>query len=459
MVFGNGFGVLLASGFTGEKLFYLVTLLMVGVPYFLWAKVPWVRKAAPLVVVQIIIGIIGGPAVFGKLFPLEYGAVFNNSLLGALQGFAWFSIAVFGVKTGGELKLEKLSGRSFYLVANSTVIIPFILGAPLGFALFYSMPWVFGAKANALTAALGFGILLSVTALPVMAAALMDMGALHRNSASRALAYSVWNEVLLWLLVAIMFAVSAKEGASVTDCLITIGGAAIYTFFILKVARPWHEKLFARTVRVADDKSEAAPARPFIKTLSGMVYIVCALLASAIITDVIGVHYLIGAFLFGISLPKSVIEELEHSLFLVIEVCALPTFFMLTGLKTLFSFDDTRIWAMFGLLTAVTVIGKTLGTYFPERWWQQSRKWQAAKISTLMNMKGLMEVVFAQALLQEGIISSLTFSALILMAVFVTVLTKPFFVFFDRLDARDKVWLRGDEQVDARPTAAFTLAD
>ncbi|WP_199235406.1 cation:proton antiporter, partial [Azospirillum sp. TSA6c] len=155
------------------------------------------------------------------------------------------------------------------------------------------------------------------------------------------------------------------------------------------------------------------------------VVVTCAaLLASAAVTELIGLHYILGAFIAGSAMPRryaaAILDRLEHFATLIL----LPFFFTLTGLKVNLTLDDPAQWTVFALASLATIAGKMAGTTLPARWTGES--WpDALRLGTLMPCKGLMEVIVLTVLLEAGVLSGPCFSAMVLMAVAVTALTQP----------------------------------
>lgn len=89
------------------ELFLIAMTIILGVPYLVW-RVFRTDYWAPLVVVQIVTGILLGPGVLGKVFPDYYGTVFAPPVIGALNGIAWWAVMVFVWIAGIELDLREV---------------------------------------------------------------------------------------------------------------------------------------------------------------------------------------------------------------------------------------------------------------------------------------------------------------------------------------------------------------
>jgi Kef-type K+ transport system membrane component KefB len=179
------------------------------------------------------------------------------------------------------------------------------------------------------------------------------------------------------------------------------------------VARPVIAALFARLRR--DERAAG----------DGETILACAiLLASAVSTELLGLHYLIGAFAAGIIMPGEVKSRLAARLESVTVVVLLPFYFIVTGLKVTVNLQSADMLLFFVVVTLVASAGKILGTAIPARMCGQA--WpEALHLGALMQSKGLMEVLVLTILLDAGVISGAAFSAMILMALVTTALTIP----------------------------------
>lgn len=178
-------------------------------------------------------------------------------------------------------------------------------------------------------------------------------------------------------------------------------------------------------------------------TQGQLVLIICLLFLAALITDLIGVHYLLGAFVFGAVIPKTVVGAIQEKIEPVVLVILLPFFFMTTGLKTLFDISQKEVWALFALGLVISLIGKIISTSLAQHWSARSSWLESFKIGGFMQTKGLMDVIILNILFQAEIINSTAFSALLLVAVATTALTKPFMAIVDIIFNENKLSLPG----------------
>ncbi len=409
---------------TPVLLFLVQAILLIVVPFLLW-RLTSVKRVAPMVVIQILFGIALGPSLLGRVAPETWETLFAQASLAPLAGLSWLAVVLFAFLTGLHLDVTEFrgKGRAFAAVSLSSLAVPTALGAALGLWIAGAMPGMAGPAASPGLFAAGFGVCLGVTALPVLGAILREMGLLEQRVGRLALGYAAVNDALLWVLVtAVLTWAGGGGGERVTwVAALGVGYLAISAF----LARPLLERLFAR---VSPDGRVGDTA--IVLTCAG-------LLASAAVTEAIGLHYILGAFVAGTVMPKrlahAVLDRLEHFATLVL----LPFFFTLTGLRVAIDLSHPGQWTVFAAATAVTVAGKLLGTALPAR--LSGESWADSwRLGTLMPCKGLMEVIVLTILLDAGVLSVAAFSALVLMAVATTALTQPMTLLAGRwADARD----------------------
>ncbi|CAO3405843.1 cation:proton antiporter domain-containing protein [Azospirillum largimobile] len=393
-------------------LFLMQALLLIAGPFLLW-RLGGGRHIAPMVVIQILFGVALGPSLLGRLVPDLWGVLFAPAALAPLSGLALMAVVFFAFLTGLHLDPADFRGRggAFATVALSSMVVPTLLGGALGWWLAGAFPEMTGTHATPGLFAAGFGICVGVTALPVLGAILREMGLLGDRVGRLALGYAAVNDALLWLLITAVLAWASAEGGGWAVARVGLLGFA-YVGVTVLVVRPLLDRLLER---VAPDGRMGDTA----------VVVTCAaLLSSAAVTELIGLHYILGAFVAGTAMPRryaaAILDRLEHFSTLIL----LPFFFTLTGLKVTLTLDDAAQWTVFGLATLVTLVGKMVGTTLPARLTGES--WpDALRLGTLMPCKGLMEVIVLTVLLEAGVLSGACFSAMVLMAVAVTALTQP----------------------------------
>ncbi|HYD69629.1 cation:proton antiporter [Azospirillum sp.] len=391
--------------------FLVQAILLIAVPFLLW-RLTGIKRVAPMVVVQILFGIALGPSVLGHLAPDLWGRLFAPASLAPLSGLAWLAVVFFAFLTGLHLDVTEFKGkgRAFAAVSLSSMLVPTALGVLAGLWIADAVPGMTGPKASPALFAAGFGICLGVTALPVLGAILREMGLVNHRVGQLALGYAAVNDAALWVLMTGVLAWGHGGGLDGMGWVLALG--LLYAGASLLVARP----LLERVMR------HAAPDGHFGDT--AVVATCAALLGSAAVTELIGLHYILGAFIAGLVMPKRVAESILHRLDPFATLVLLPFFFTLTGLKVTIDLGEPAQWTVFLVATLTTLAGKVLGTTLPARLTGES--WpDALRLGTLMPCKGLMEVIVLTILLEAGVLSLGCFSAMVLMAVATTALTQP----------------------------------
>jgi hypothetical protein len=248
-------------------------------------------------------------------------------------------------------------------------------------------------------------VCIAVTALPVLAAILREMGLIGTRLGQTALALAAVNDAALWLVLAVLLALAAGSAAEV---LATLGLAALWLGVMVGVVRPLLARLAA---------GEGAEERMLVAA-------VATAIASAASAEAIGIGYIIGAFAAGTLMPLRCRAALLARLEPVAATILLPFFFMATGLKALIEPGEPVFLALLALATLATVAGKVVGTALPAR--AAGEPWSfALALGALMQAKGLMEVVVLAVLHDAGLIGTTLFSVMVAMAMVCTVIAAP----------------------------------
>jgi Kef-type K+ transport system membrane component KefB len=308
------------------------------------------------------------------------------------------------------LRLDVEHVRSARRVAITTsvvsIAVPFLLGTVLALNLSARLapPGV-----QPLTFALFVGVALSITAFPVLARILNDHRLLTTRLGSLAIACAAVDDVTGWLILAVLTALSRPGNAYLVG-LKTLGLFVVYLMFMIAVVRPVLRQVGSRP----------QPARD-------LAIVILVMAVSALATEAIGVHVLFGAFFAGLMLPRSApIERVfRQRIEPAIVTVFLPVFFAFTGLRTSVRLvDSAALWVDFGLILMVAVAGKAGAAAIAAR--VVGLTWRdATALGILLNTRGLVELVVLNIGMDLGILSSVMFSLLVLMALVTTGMTSP----------------------------------
>ncbi|MGW7363236.1 cation:proton antiporter [Streptomyces sp. NPDC054841] len=363
------------------------------------------RLGQPAVIGEVLAGIALGPTLFhgaisDALFPGT-----TRPLLGAL---AAVGVAVFMFIVGLEwdAALIRGSGAIAPTVSLSSIVLPFGLGTALGLYLMNDH-----GAGNKTAFMLFMGIAMSITAFPVLARILTDRGMSRTPLGVVALACASIDDVLAWSLLAGVVAISGSTGPDQWRILLAIP----YLLGMLFLLRP--------ALRRMADRRTSLRLTPTV-----FACVLAGLLLSAAATEWLGLHYIFGAFLFGVVLPRSGTERLRREvhdrLGQMSGTLLLPVFFLVAGLKVDLSGLDASGLGDLGLILLVAVGGKFVGAFAAARLNRMPVR-QSAALATLMNTRGLTELIVLNVGLQLGFIRQELYSLMVVMAVVTTAMAGP----------------------------------
>lgn len=378
------------------EVFLLAMLLIFVAPYLVW-RLGKTDYFAPLVVVQIIMGILLGPGVLGAAFPEYHKFVFNPDVVKTLNGIAWWGVMLFVMLAGIELDLKKVwqYRRESVTTAGLSLGMPLLFGCAAAMLLMSYQGWM-GAKAANWQFMLGVGMACAVTALPVLVLLMEKLDILRQPMGQRILRYASLDDVAIWGVLALIMLDWERVGRQLGFLV----AFAVFTFLFrrLMVRIPHKDRWYVALIW---------------------------LIACSFGADWAGLHYMVGAFLAGVVMDADWFEQDKlDSLFKNVLLVLMPVFFLSTGLRTQWDLGGYSVFFVAGLLLFASVGGKLAGAHCAGRalgW----KKGEASIIGWLLQTKGLIEIIFANILLDKQIITNETFTALLLMAVGSTMLTIP----------------------------------
>jgi Kef-type K+ transport system membrane component KefB len=380
------------------------------------------RLRQPAVIGEIAAGLLLGPSLLGALWPEAYTFLFPTDSLDSLRLLSQLGVILFMFAVGLDVDTAHLRQRAPTAIAVShfSIVVPFLLGVTAALGLYKSYAPE-GVPFHSF--ALFMGIALSITAFPVLARVIEERGLTRTPLGTTALACAAVDDVTAWSLLAVVVTLVTAGGIG-WPLAAMILGLAIFIVVMIRVVRPWLDRLFG--------EAEAPLARP--QTAQVLV----VLLASAVVTELIGIHALFGAFLAGAIMPANhdFRQQLRERFETLSSVVLLPIFFAFTGLRTEVGLlNDAAAWAVCGGIILVAVAGKLLGSMLAARW--SGTNWQDAFVlGALMNTRGLMELVALNVGYDLGILSPRIFTMLVLMALVTTAMTGPLIDLASRSDVR-----------------------
>jgi Kef-type K+ transport system membrane component KefB len=402
---------------TPSTIFLVQAFVIVAVPVVL-LRVSGLKGLLPLVVVQIMVGIALGPSIFGKLAPDYFEMFTSPAMLSSLSGLASVGVLLFGLISGLHLDPGVFSGneRAFWPVAAANIAVPVTLGSLAGGWILARHPEELLPGVNPAEFMAAIGICITMNALPVLGAILGEMGLLGNRIGKLALGVAGVNNIVLWMFLGILLTAAAGhsgQGHGLPPIYLVVL-APLYLFLMVRVVRPRLGKMVMARMR-----DEVINARALM-VVGG------ATIASALATELMGLHYIIGAFLVGAIIPAKLHEAILDRLQVVTVALLMPFFFTLTGMRILIdpSSSSPVLLEMFIVTTAVAVVGIVGGTAAAAR--LNGEDWSTAfGLGSLLQSKGLTELIVLTILVDAQITSPRIFTAMILMALVSAALTMP----------------------------------
>jgi K+:H+ antiporter len=384
----------------------LVALTAVIVTGTILAKL-FARLGQPPVIGEVLAGIVLGPSVLGS----EASAIILPPTVAPSLGvIAQLGVLLYMFIVGLELNADLVRHRARATVATShaSILVPFLLGALLALGLY---PRLSSSEVSFTSFALFMGVAMSITAFPVLARILTDRRMTRSELGVVALSCAAADDVTAWCLLAFVVGVAK---ARVGWGLLVAGGTLAYIAFMVLLLRPILGRITARWEAEGPPPGKAA-------------FVFVALLVSALTTELIGIHAIFGAFLLGAVIPhdSAVARAFTRQLEPVVTTLFLPAFFALTGMRTQIGLvSSPEHWLVVGSIILVATVGKFGGSFVAAR--LTGLGWRdAAALGTLMNTRGLMELVVLNIGLDLKVISPTVFTMMVLMALATTMATSP----------------------------------
>jgi Kef-type K+ transport system membrane component KefB len=384
------------TAMTTTEIYLIAMAIIFTVPYLIW-RVFRTDYYAPLVVVQIIAGVLLGPGILGKVYPDYYAFVFSAPVVQSLNGVAWWAVMVFVWIAGIELDLRKAWAhrRETTITAGLALGTPLLFGCAVAAGMLMYEGWV-GVQGQRWQFVMGVGMACAVTALPILILLMEKLAILRQPIGQRILRYASLDDIAIWGVLALILMDWERVGRQAG--FLAAFAVLAYLFRKLMVWLPERDRWYA-----------------------GLIWlIICGFGA-----DWAGLHYMVGAFLAGAIMDSDWFNQehmdmLRHHVLLVM----MPVFFLSTGLRTDWSVGGEAVFIAAALLLVASVAGKLAGIHLAGK----VLKWapgESAIVGWLLQTKALIMIIFANILLDKHIITNETFTALLLMAIASTMLTVP----------------------------------
>jgi Kef-type K+ transport system membrane component KefB len=380
-----------------SEIFLIAMLIIFTLPYLVW-RVGRTEYYAPLVVVQIIGGILLGPGILGAIFPAYYKFIFNPQVIGQLNGIAQWAVMLFVWVAGIELDLKQAwsKRRETGVTAGLALAVPLAFGSAAAIGMLaYGGGWI-GPKGAPWQVVLGIGMACAVTALPILVLFMEKLEILRQPIGQRILRYASLDDVAIWGVLALILLDWNRVGRQ-AGFLVAFAVAAFAVRWVMR----------------------KIPARD--RWYVGLIWLAAAGFAA----DWSGLHFMVGAFLSGAVLDSDTFDRKQMDWFRNnILLAIMPVFFLSTGLRTTWTLGGLVVFGAAAALLVASVAGKLAGVQIAAKIlkWE---KGEAGVIGWLLQTKALIMIIFVNILLDKGTITSATFTATLLMAVASTMLSVP----------------------------------
>lgn len=370
------------------------------------------RIKMPIVMGEILLGIILGPTILGALSPEFSSWIFPKvgAAKIAMDGITSLAVVMLLFVAGMEVQLQVMlkQGKTAVYTSITSMIIPF----GLGFAAVWFLPGFFNFTPDRrLVYALFFGIAMAVSALPVITRILMDLNLFKTKVGMIIIAAAIFDDLTGWILFSFVLSLMGQEG-EITSIGFTIGMIFGFGLFMLIIGRyvinntlPWIQRKLSWPGGV-------------LSIALGLCFL------GASFTEYIGLHAILGAFIVGIAFGDSVhLQEREREIIyqFVTNVFA-PLFFVSIGFKVNFieNFDWPLVLLVFFLAVGCKVFGAALGGYMGGL-----TKRESLAVGFGLNARGAMEIILGTLALNAGLIDSKMFVALVVMALITSMMSGP----------------------------------
>lgn len=366
------------------------------------------------VVSEMIAGVLMGPSLMGWMFPEFSAYLFPAESKPILFSVAQLGLVLYMFLIGVEFDVDLIRKRvrSAASISIAGIVAPFILGGTLAYFIAHD-PQLFAEKTSSLEAVLFMGAAMAITAFPMLARIIFEQGLTKTSLGTLALAAGSIDDMAAWCVLAVVL---ASFNSDWSIAFLAIGGGVFFAIVCLTVLRRLLQPMGERV-----EKSGVISPDMLVFTLM-------LVMLGAWFTDFIQIYAVFGAFIMGVAMPRGKFAtELHRTMYPLTVALLLPVFFVYSGLNTKIGLVNTpALWGLTALVLLVAITGKGVACYLAARLSGEPHK-EAMGIGTLMNARGLMELIILNIGLERGIIEPTLFTIMVLMAVVTTLMATPIF--------------------------------
>ncbi|RAZ84351.1 potassium transporter [Mesorhizobium hawassense] len=370
----------------------------------------------PAVMGQLIGGILLGPSLLGWVWPAAERLVFAGDATqkSMINAIAQLGVLMLLLLTGMEtdLRLVRRVGSACFSISAAGVAVPFVLG----FTAAQFMPdTLLAAGSERIVAGLFLGTALSISSVKIVAMVVRDMNFMRRDLGQVIVSSAIIEDTIGWVIIAITIGIATKGRIEIGSLAFTVLGVAAFMAFSFTLGR----RVVFDAIRWTNDtfRSEYAVVTVILAIMGVM----------ALITDLIGVHTVLGAFVAGILVGESPIlsRHIEGQLRGIITALFMPVFFGVAGLSAdLTVLLDPQLALLTVALVVIASIGKFGGAFIGAEVAGMSRA-EGIAVGCGMNARGSTEVIVASIGLSMGVLSHNLFTMILTMAVITTLVMPP----------------------------------
>jgi Kef-type K+ transport system membrane component KefB/mannitol/fructose-specific phosphotransferase system IIA component (Ntr-type) len=367
----------------------------------------------PLVVGEITTGILLGASGLKRLWPSGHAWLFpSGTVASMLSGYTTVSVVLLLVVAGLEVDLGivRRRGKSALLVAALGIVMPLLGGLLLGYLVPDS---VVGVPGHRPLFALFMGVALSISALPVIAKTLLDLGLFKTDIGLLVMTVAMVDDLVGWVAFSLLLGPMHGSGVDVPTLVRTLAGTAVFAVVVLVPGR----RLLNRVLEILEKHPDVAPGR-----VLSLVTVLALLGAS--FTQAIGIHAVLGGFIVGVAVGDAprLNERMRHTVHQFVTNIFAPVFFASVALRVDFgaSFDPVLCLVVFLVATAAKLIGCAGGARLTGLPWRE-----ALAVGFGLNARGAMEIILALLAREAHLIDDRVFVSLVTMALATSLLAGP----------------------------------
>lgn len=376
------------------------------------------RVGQPQVVGEMIAGVLLGPSLLGLVFPDWQEKLFpTGPSMTMIYVVAQVGLVLYMFLIGLEFDLDLIRHRipSAVSISLSGILAPLALGALTALFLVRQNGTFFSEGVKTWQAMLFMGSAIAITAFPMLARIIFERRLTGTSLGTLALAAGATDDAISWCLLAVVLAVFQQD---IQIAFVAIGGGIAYGITMLTVGRRLLRRLGTRAEREGGVSS------------SVMSVVLMLLMMAAWFTDYVGIYAVFGAFILGAAMPRGLFADRIRTAFEPLTThLLLPLFFVFSGLNTEIGLvNSAALWGVALLILVISVLGKGVACWFAARLNKEPQR-EALALGSLMNARGLMELILLNIGLQAGLITPTLFTILVFMAIATTLMATPLFEF------------------------------